>query len=151
MSIYYFFPFFKMFAGIKWNNIQVPWSSHVFILLGCWCDRCCTCSQIYLFMSFIFGVSLFPCFLLFSGATEAFVEVGKLNKELSERSKKHLAEYVSNRKRKSGDNGDDLVGSCDFNMTLINRCFPEGRIFYLSRNLSTLSNPLSLFTDISAI
>ncbi len=76
--------------------------------------------SIYLFQYIYFD-------LIFLGATEAFVELGRLNRELTERSKKHLSDYASSRQRKFGAD-DASVGSCEYNMTLINRCFPEGNI-----------------------
>lgn len=52
-----------------------------------------------------------------TGSNDALIQIGDLNKVLSERTKHYLDK-----------SGKDTVGSCAFNLTLINRCFPESSI-----------------------
>jgi alpha-ketoglutarate-dependent dioxygenase FTO len=49
------------------------------------------------------------------GATQATIDVGKRNQDLIQHTEKLLKE-----------SGREEVGSCQYNLTLINRCFPDG-------------------------
>jgi alpha-ketoglutarate-dependent dioxygenase FTO len=51
------------------------------------------------------------------GVTDAMIKIGELNNKLINRTKKLLK-----------DTGKDETGSCEYNLTLINRCFPDGEI-----------------------
>lgn len=51
------------------------------------------------------------------GVTDAMIKIGELNDILINRTKKLLK-----------DSGKEETGSCEYNLTLINRCFPDGEI-----------------------
>jgi hypothetical protein len=65
------------------------------------------------------------CFVL-SGATNEFVELGKLSSDLSERTAKHLSS-LSKELKASHPDEDVTMGSCQYNMILINKCQPESK------------------------
>jgi alpha-ketoglutarate-dependent dioxygenase FTO len=54
------------------------------------------------------------------GATESLVQIGTLNRMLVDKTKSLLDGLEK-----------DTVGSCDYNLTLINRCFPDGNVVKL--------------------
>jgi len=55
-----------------------------------------------------------------AGATEHTIAIGKLNAELIKKSKIALR-----------NSGKEQYGSCEYNLTLINRCYPDGEVVQL--------------------
>lgn len=56
------------------------------------------------------------------GVTTSMVDIKKLNDQLISHTKKLLKNHCNTR---IGYESDSSVGSCDYNLTLINRCYPE--------------------------
>lgn len=60
-----------------------------------------------------------------TGSNPALVEIGRLNKILIDKTLQ-LLNKTSNNNSSGGDYYINKAGSCDYNLTLINRCFPVG-------------------------
>lgn len=59
-----------------------------------------------------------------TGSNPALIEIGRLNKVLADKTQQ-LLNKMSNNSSNSGDHTNN-IGSCNYNLTLINRCFPVG-------------------------
>lgn len=66
-----------------------------------------------------------------AGSNEALVELGRLNMALIAKTKQLLKSSMQN------DNCEN--GSCDYNLTLINRCLPSGEYKIAELSLITIS------------
>jgi hypothetical protein len=74
----------------------------------------------------------------FLGASDEFVELGRLSSELGANAGKHLSVLAN-----SGE--EVTAGSCNFNLILINKCLPESKIICCIERLFRICHVALLF------